>query len=310
MYNACFPCIARGALDAACLATADEKIQLSVLKTVLAELAILDPACPPPLMARFIQRTVAQMTGLDDPYAPLKAKYNTLALDLYPWLQGLKDKTRPEKKGQGGAEQARSGQVRDNRFETGVRLAVAGNIIDFGTASTVGKEKVMATISHALDTDVNGSIEDLRESVDKADRILWLADNAGEIVFDRLLLEEMDRSKVTYVVRGGPVQNDATLADAREAGLDRMVRLMDSGAAIPGTLLDHCSDAFVRAYDRADLIISKGQGNFETLAHDDSRIFFLFKVKCPVVADHAGCDLGDVVVMQGGHLRPQKRKKD
>lgn len=282
MNNDCYPCIARGALDMARLATPDDSRQLAVLKRVLARLARLDPECPPPLMARFTQETVAEMTGVRDPYARLKKKYNTIALELYPGLAALK-----------------TGTTRAKRFDIGVRLAIAGNIIDFGAASTVGREKLTAAISHAMETRVNGQVEAFRTAVQRANHILWLGDNAGEIVFDRLLLEETDLAKVVYAVRGGPIQNDATLEDAGVAGLTKMVRVMDTGARIPGTLVQYCSGAFTRVFDRADLIISKGQGNFETLDHDDPRIFFLFKAKCPVVAREAGCDPGAVVVMQG-----------
>ncbi len=277
MNNECFPCIARGALDAACLATDNEADQLKIVRMVLKELSGLDSDCPPPLMARFIQQTVETVTGVADPYGPLKDKYNAMAMDLYPWLKSLKDAS-------------------SSRFDTSARLAVAGNIIDFGTASAVGRDRVMETITHALEAEVHGSIKALARAVKKAENILWLADNAGEIVFDKLMLEEMDCTKIIYAVRGGPVQNDVTMSDARDVGVTDMVQVIDSGTAIPGTLLDQCSGAFVEVFKRADLIISKGQGNFETLDHTDERIFFLFKAKCPVVARLGNCDMGDVVV--------------
>ena len=285
MYNDCFPCLAKGTLNAARLATPDDGVQLDILQTVLEKLATQDPATPPPMTARFIQETIEAWTGVADPYAALKKKYNALALDLYPWLSSLK---------------AREAM---DRFEAGVRLAVAGNIIDFGVAEKVGEKKLMETISQSLSMPVNGSVDHFRQAVEAADEILWLGDNAGEIVFDRLLLEEMDASKVTYVVRGGPIQNDATMADARDTGLMDMVRVMDSGVAIPGTILTQSRRELNEAYKQADLIISKGQGNFETLAHDDPRIFFLFKAKCPVVACQADCSLGDVVI-RGPVLNP------
>ncbi len=277
MHNECFPCLARGTLDVARLATTDENRQLEILRAVLEELSRFDANFPPPLMARFIQRTVKTFTGVEDPYHDLKQKYNDLALDLYPDLKLKKDDS-------------------GDRFDTGVRLAIAGNIIDFGTASTLGSQKVIETISHSLKEPVNGEVEALKQAAAAAKNILWLGDNAGEIVFDKLLLEEMDSDKIIYAVRGGYAQNDATLADARATGMTRMVRVIDSGAAIPGTLLNYCSRGFRQAYDRADLIISKGQGNFETLDHGDPRIFFLFKAKCSVVAMHGNCSVGDIVV--------------
>ncbi|MDD9303216.1 MAG: DUF89 family protein [Desulfobacter sp.] len=284
MDNQCYPCLVSAGLNAACLATEDQTLVGEIIRNVLAELAVADPKTPPPLIARFVQETVARVTGVDDPYGPLKKTCNDMALDLYPELLALK---------------ASAGNRRA-RFDTGVRLAIAGNIIDFGVSAHVGKKLVTDTISHSLKTSVHGSIETFYRAVDKAENILWLADNAGEIVFDRLLLEEMDLSKVIYAVRGKPVINDAVMEDARAAGLTSMVKVVDSGTNIPGTLVDYCSNAFKSVFHKADLIIVKGQGNFETLDHGDPRTWFLFKAKCSVVARYAGCNIGDLVVKQGG----------
>jgi len=275
MYNECLPCIARGSLDAAKLATPDEQLQLEVVKKVLKELCTLDLASPPPLMARFIQQTVKQITGVSDPYCRIKKEYNDFALGLFPEL---------EKK------------VTASSFDTAVRLCIAGNIIDFGTHNTVGKQKVLDTIHESLSIDINGDVDLFQTACEKASKILWIADNAGEIVFDKLLLGKMDRGKIIYAVRGGATQNDATSDDAKYTGLTDMVQVIDTGAAIPGVILAYCSDRFIKHYETADMIISKGQGNFETLDHEDGRIFFLFKAKCPVVANHAGCKLNDIVI--------------
>ncbi len=280
---ACLPCLIHNALDVARLGTPDGAIQLNILQRVMAWMAEADPNFPPPLAAGFIQETVRKLTGVADPYCSLKEEYTAMALELYPGLAVLKDKAL-------------------DRFDAGVRLAIAGNIIDFGLASTLDREKLMTTIAHAMETPVKGRISDLKRAVAAAEHILWIGDNAGEIVFDKLLLEELDCKKVVFAVRGAPVQNDATMADAVASGLTSMVRVIDSGAAIPGILIEYCSKAFCEEYNRADLIISKGQGNFETLDHRDPRIFFLFKAKCPVVAACGDWDLGDVVV-QGPECR-------
>ena len=275
MRNDCLPCIARGSLDAARLATEDEDLQRKVVKQVLKELITFDLNSPPPLMALVIARAVKEMTGVDDPYSRIKKKYNDFALELFPLL---------EKK------------AMDASFDTALRLCIAGNIIDFGTHARVGRQKVLDTIDEALVMEINGEGEAFEKACDNADNILWIADNAGEIVFDRLLLQKLDCRKITYVVRGGPAQNDATLEDAEYAGLTGMVKVIDTGAAIPGVILEYCSERFRKAYEKADMIIAKGQGNFETLDSLDSRIFFLFKAKCQVVADHAGCRLDDMVI--------------
>ncbi len=280
MYNDCLPCIARGALDAARLSTKDDLVHQKIVKAVMAELVKAPMESAPPLMAKVIQDCVRKFSGEDDPYKALKKEYNDLALDLYPKLSALKDEAKDP----------------SGRFEIGVRLSIAGNIIDFGAASTVGPEKVMDTIAHALETQITGDVKALELAVQNADHILWLSDNTGEIVFDKLLIEEMDQDKITYVVRGGNALNDATMADAVDTGMTDLVKVIDSGAAIPGTILEYCSKELVTAYEKADLIISKGQGNFETLDHKDERIFYLFKAKCLIVARHGDCRPGDVVI--------------
>ncbi|MCP4022990.1 MAG: DUF89 family protein [Desulfobacteraceae bacterium] len=277
MYNDCLPCIARGALDAAKLATKDELCQTTIVKKVLKELLVFDLNSPPPLMARFIQRTVKDVTGVLDPYKELKKVYNDFALKLYPELK--------------------SGKANSNdRFETAVRLSIAGNIIDFGTHNTVGKQKVLQTIDQSLAQRVHGDIRSFEQAVTKANKILWLGDNSGEIVFDKLLMEEIGHHKITYAVRGGYALNDATLEDLDYTGISKIVNVISNGADIPGTILEECSREFKELYTEADLILSKGQGNFETLTHGDERIYFLFKAKCSVVARYSGCENDDMVV--------------
>lgn len=276
-YNDCIPCLVRQALGAARLVTDNGEDQSKVLKKTLAAMAVMDMNQSPPMMARHIQDIIAEVTGNKDPYKALKQQFNRFCLEIYPDLE------------------ARAGEA-SVPLETAVRLAIAGNIIDFGALSNLDKDTVFATIDHAVTHEVKGDLSGLIQAFTSAERILWIADNAGEIVFDRLVLERIDPTRVTFVVRGGAVLNDATFEDAVETGISDLVTTMDSGAAIPGTVLGECSDALVQAFDRADLIVAKGQGNYETLPHDDNRIFFLFKAKCPVVAVSAGVELGDMVV--------------
>lgn len=281
LTNDCLVCCVRGALDAARLATDDEKLQQKVVKAVLKELSGIETDVPPPMVALFIHQTVERFTGVKDPFKKLKDQYNDFALSLYPDLVKRLD---------------------GEPFETAVRLCIAGNIIDFGSHNQVGEQKVIQTIEDALVVPIKGDVDAFNSACRQAQKILWLADNTGEIVFDKLLLSRLDLKKVTYAVRGGPTQNDATLADAQYCGITDWVEVIDTGAAIPGVVLEYCSEAFNKAYESADLIIAKGQGNFETLNLDDERIFILFKAKCPVVADHAGVKLYDIVIRQGGRI--------
>ncbi len=279
IYNDCIPCLVRQSLDAARLAGSDEKIHQQVLKETLIRLTQIDLNQPPPVMAEHIQNTIRLVTGEHDPYKALKVKYNEFALALYPELKKrVSQSSKP--------------------LETALRLAIAGNIIDFGAVSSLDDDNVMKTLEQALTQDIAGSLNELPEALLNAEHILWLADNAGEIVFDRLVLDLLDMSRVVFAVRGAPVINDATLEDAKKAGICDMVRVIDNGTAIPGTVLERCSSEFIQVFNDADLIIAKGQGNYETLPRDDKRIFFLFKAKCRVVAAAAGCKLGDMVVFR------------
>jgi len=165
------------------------------------------------------------------------------------------------------------------------RLAIAGNIIDMGANGNLNVADVRQAINQASIDTFFGEPDSFRQEIAKANSVLFLADNAGEIAFDRLLIEKLSPERVTLVVRGAPVINDATLADAQAVGLDKIVEIIDNGSDAPGTILSDCSQEFQRRYTDADLIIARGQGNFETLNNEPGNLFFLFKVKCPLVAD-------------------------
>jgi len=145
---------------------------------------------------------------------------------------------------------------------------------------------------------LDANLAEFSRAIAAAERILYLADNAGEIVFDRLLIERLPTEKVTVAVRGLPVINDATLIDAEYAGITELVEVIDNGSDAPGTILEDCSEAFLERFHAADLIISKGQGNYETLSQVHKDIYFLLKVKCPVVARDVGCQMNSLVLQR------------
>jgi uncharacterized protein with ATP-grasp and redox domains len=133
----------------------------------------------------------------------------------------------------------------------------------------------------------------------KAKNILILGDNAGEIVMDKLFLSIVKHPNITYAVRGDYILNDATLEDAEKIGIQNYARLISNGDNAPSTILERTSKEFQQAYQEADLILSKGQGNFEGLMYTkDERIFFLLMAKCAVIATKLNVDLKDIVVKQ------------
>jgi uncharacterized protein with ATP-grasp and redox domains len=275
----CIPCLIRQALDAVRLASHDERIHEAVLRGVLHSASEMDLQKSPPEMAQQIHRLIRRLSGCDDPYKELKDRYNRYALVLYPELKQRLDNA-------------------SDPFETAVRFAIAGNIIDFGVSNTLEKIDLSKTIEQALSERLLGEAAELNSAIASAEKILYLGDNAGEIVFDRLLIEELPSDKVTFVVKGSPIINDATMDDARTTGMTDIVHVVDNGSDAPGTILEDCSDTLRQLFIEADLIIAKGQGNYETLTDVKRNIFFILKAKCPVIAKHLDCDVGSLVVRQ------------
>jgi uncharacterized protein with ATP-grasp and redox domains len=184
----------------------------------------------------------------------------------------------------------------NDSFKTAAKLAVIGNIIDYG-AHTVEKDisgQIKSLTSRKLKID---RTYDFKNEIEKAVSILYLGDNAGEIVFDKLFIETIDHPGITYVVRGKPVINDVTLKDARQCEMEKVCRVISNGFDAPSTLLECCSDEFMDAYLNADLVISKGQGNFEGLMDvGEPRIFYMLMVKCKPIADLLGVEEGDLLI--------------
>jgi uncharacterized protein with ATP-grasp and redox domains len=274
----CIPCFARQALDAARIATDDVQKQEQIVRDALAMVSTIDFKTSPPAMAQLLHRKIKAITKIDDPYKEKKQYFNRFALELFPKFKTLIEKS-------------------EKPLEMAIRLAIAGNIIDLGVKSSLEISEVQSVIDNALTDPFDTAELDLfKTEIAKAKDILYLADNAGEIVFDKFLIEQIGADKITFVVKGLPIINDATIQDAKEAGITDMVRVIDNGDDAPGTIPETCSKEFRERFAKADLIISKGQGNFETLSDVDKNIFFIFKAKCPVVAKQVGCEIGKMIL--------------
>jgi damage-control phosphatase, subfamily I len=275
----CIPCFLRQSLEAIRRVTDDPGVQEGIMRDVLRMTAALDLGQSPPSVGQAIRRRLRELTGIKDPYQAAKHRFNRLAMDALPELAVMvKQATDP--------------------LLAAVRFAIAANAIDMGVAGTIGDAEVRAALRGTNAEPLHGDIEGFRRAVAEAKEILYLADNAGEIAIDRLLIEEIGPERVTLAVRGFPVLNDATLADALEVGMHDLVEVIDNGSDAAGTILTACSVSFRQRFQRADLIIVKGQGNFETLSDVARNIFFLLKVKCPVLARHVGLPLGTHALLQ------------
>lgn len=276
----CVPCFARQALDAVVEAVPDPDRREPILRRLLREIADGDWSGTPPAMAQRLHRAIRRELDHPDPYRDIKDRMNETARQLVP------------------AMRARIDAHPDPR-EAAVRVAIGGNLLDVGAKTQIAAEDLPAHLETIWTQPLCGDLEGLFQAAERAHSILYLADNAGEIFFDRLLIEQLSAEKITVFMRGAPVLNDATRADAEAAGLPEIAPVLDNGSDAPGTILEDCSDEFRGWFDRADLIIAKGQGNYETLSDVDRNIFFLFTVKCPLVARRVGEPVGSLVVKPG-----------
>ena len=287
-YLDCIPCFLRQSLDAARNVTDDRQLHEQILRDVLRMAAELDLERPPPFMGQLIHRRLRELTRVEDPYQAAKHLSNRLALAALPELTTIV-------------------QGASDPLLMAVRCAVAANVIDLGASPGITEVEVRTALRDSAHEPVEGEWEWFRQATADAKSILYLADNAGEIAIDRLLIQELGPERVTLVVRGAPVLNDATVADAREVGMHELVEVIDNGSDAPGTILDDCSASFRERFERADLIVAKGQGNFESLSHLEGNIAFLLKLKCPVVSRHVGLPEGVHVLLRPGRLAATER---
>jgi len=233
-----------------------------------------------PEIQRELQLKLKEYTGISDPYLEEKHQSNRLALELY---QEWKTKV----------------LVSDQPFNLALRLSIAGNIMDYGASQQFDIYKTIDQVlaaGFAIDHS-----ERLRKRIREAGHIMYLGDNAGEIVFDKLFIETMMHPNVYYAVKGGPAINDATMEDALAIGMDTVADVISTGYDVSSTILAKSDSGFRSLYDSADLILSKGQGNFEGLLTErDSRLFFLLMVKCDLIAEKVGVPKGSFVVLNYG----------
>ncbi len=273
VHAECYECFIGQAVRSARLHKSDRHDLLKPVQSVVKVLQDIDIELPPPLISEDVYGTIKRTLGIDDPYREIKKKYNDIALGYQDFME---------------KEVFNS----DNPLLFAIRLALAGNIIDFG--SQVGKfdleSTIEDTIHNPLDlTDFDRFVVEL----ERAKNVVLLLDNAGEIVFDKILVETIKKLypnvNISAIVRGGPIINDVTVEDVKYVGLDRVANVVDSGQVIPGFWPKTASLKAREVFNGADIVISKGQGNFETLSEIyDKRVYFLFLIKCDVVARYLG----------------------
>ena len=272
----CYPCLVRQSLDASRMVSDDPAVHEQVVREMLAWTAQAGPNESPPALGQRLHRRLREVTGVGDAYRAEKDRHNRMVMRLLPELRERIE-------------------AAADPFGLAVTLAIAGNIIDLGVASEYDLEASIARVlkqPFAID-----HLERMRSALGGAREILYLADNAGETVLDRLLIEFLE-PPVTYVVKGGPAVNDATREDAVAAGLGEVCEIIDNGAATLGTLLDLCSPEMKRRFEAADLIIAKGMANYESLSGTRAGLYFLLQAKCAVIAEHLDVPDRSILVME------------
>ncbi len=277
-YYECMPCFANQALRAS--KDLEEETREKIMREVFAEMSVIDFSDCPPQIARKVFDIIEKHTSKKDTYREIKEKSNNYILNLEGELREI------------------ISQANDS-FEAGLRLAIAGNIIDFGANHKFSNESIHQEIKQALKFKISSAvITDFKKAICNADKILYLGDNAGEIVFDKLFIEQLPTNKVTFAVRGIHVINDVLLEDAEKVGITSLVPVISNGAGYPGTVLEKCSKEFQKVFEESDIVISKGQGNYETLNSCPKHIFFLLKVKCEVIAKNINRKVGEFIIKE------------
>lgn len=281
----CIACFVRQAVDAARLATDDSTVHWRVAIEAARLAANTSPDVTPVFVAMPIHALVRELAGSPDPYAAIRHELNSRAAALWPRLTHLMSHT-------------------DDWVETGVRIAIAGNIMDLGVVSPEALSDAEAELDRALSQPFAVSdLPALRDALEAAKTVLYIGDNAGEIVFDKAFISAMAQrgKRVTFAVRGAPIINDVVLADAEQVGMGEVAEVIETGFAGPGAELHLCSDDFRRRFDAADVVIAKGQGNFESLSGLSGPVYLLLQAKCPAIARHIGVPVRSLLCLLASH---------
>ncbi len=274
---ACIPCIMKQAYSTASRATNDTAVIREIMNRTADYVKCLQFNTTPADASNFVYEITREITGNTDPFKQDKVKYNVICNDMKSDLRKVINNS-------------------EDPMKTAARVAIFGNLIDLGIGLHFDLEKDLEKVlAQEFGADDYSSMKEMLNSGRK--NILYLGDNAGEIIFDSLLVEKLkDNHNVVFVVKNGPIINDALMEDAEFAGITEMVRVITNGSDGIGVRWSAVSEEFRKEYEKADLIISKGQGNFETMWGKRGTIFFLLRAKCDIVARELGVSFGDIVI--------------
>lgn len=273
----CLPCMLKQVLEAARMATDDAHIQEQVIADAIGILANYKSYCCSPDLAMALHGMVKERTKIADPYRAIKDTDIQAALKLYPQLKEFLEQ-------------------KQNSLYWALKLAATGNNIDSAIYQDLD---INLCVEQELKKDFGKcDLPLFEEKLKTAGTVLIVGDNAGETVFDRVLAEALLPLEIIYAARNEPILNDATVQDACDSGIDQCATIISTGCNAPGAILSQCRDEFLTIFNNADIVISKGQGNYEALSDCEREVFFLLKAKCPMVAGRVGVDLNEYVFIR------------
>ncbi|HOL39879.1 MAG TPA: ARMT1-like domain-containing protein [Dictyoglomaceae bacterium] len=275
----CFPCFLKQAISALKRINLPEERKMDIMKDISQYISTFNTEESPAYNTYLTFKKIYELANVEDPYYEEKKSYNTIALSFYKVLKNIVESS-------------------NNPLYTAIKVAIAGNIIDLGILD-ISKLDLRDYISKIIEMPLKiDHYYYFKNELQKTDNILYLLDNAGEIVFDKILIEELSKEKeVTAVVNEYPIINDALMEDAIEVGLNKSCKLISSGSGTVGKIPEFGSKEFQELFYNSKLIISKGQANYENLEGRGYNIFFLLKAKCELVAQNLEVNFGDLVFL-------------
>ena len=294
LYFDCVPCIVQQCVDTIRKFVKDEKDQYRLLGEFFDDMQgqVRKNTSSPVLFSHCYNR-VKEVTGIEDLYLAEKDLFNMEMLAMEEEFRRI---------------------IKTSADPLGMALCLcaAANIIDFGVVKQLNKDFVLDVILKTVGRKHEYlHIEQLKTELIDAKQLLYVGDNCGEVVLDKLVLELLKeyypQLHIIFVVRGKPILNDVTMKEARELGLDRYATLMSSGSDLPGMVLSHCSAEFQQYYAASDVVILKGMGNIETAEQQETKAFFIFMAKCKFMANHLGVEQYEILIVKGNALCEENR---
>lgn len=262
----------------------DERKRFNFIKKVLKELGSYDDSATAPFLTSKVMKILEEEIGVEDLFLKEKKEYDKKMLSIEQDIWDSIDNS-------------------DDKLLAGLKYAMVGNFIDFGAMDEVDDNILAEIIDTALEQQIDTQLyKEFRREILKAEKLCYIVDNAGEVIFDKLFIKAIkelnEGIEIDIVVRGYPILNDVTMEDALEVGLDCYGNIIPNGTNIPGTDIKRVNKETIRSMDESDLIIAKGQGNFETLIGCGKNIYYIFLCKCDIFVERFGIKKFEGVFMK------------